>query len=395
MYYNMDRLPSLQINPSPLDNTMRVNAAFQRSSIPNKITLSVGAYRTSDGAPYHFKCVQEAKKIIATLPSEYVPMQGNQSYLEETTKLFLGENTHYQTVQTLSGTGALKLCAEFLKETLDAPTIYIPSPTWGNHRAIFASENINIMEYPYLDANSNFHATQTIEAIRNIPPQNIILLHACAHNPTGYDFTAPQWNEIIQICRDHQHIVVMDMAYMGFASGNIEEDLIAVRLLNAAKIPSFICTTFSKNMGLYGERIGNLFFYNDQTDATASLLKTIIRRSYSNPPINGAKIVSTILKTPRLKELWIKELHDIHRDYATKRRSLREKFERAFDGDFGDITKQRGMFYFSKITDGQNVEFQKRGIFFPGNRISLAGINGSNIDRFVETWVDITAGTTI
>ena len=183
--------------------------------------------------------------------------------------------------------------------------------------------------------------------------------------------------------------VVMDMAYLGFASGDIKTDLTAVRLLNELKHPSFICTSFSKNLSLYGERIGNLFYYNDAMDESDMLLKTLIRRSYSNPPVNGAKIISKILKTPDMRYSWEQDLKYINEDYTNKREMLKNKLENTLNEDFSDITKQRGMFYFSKITMEQNAKFQEKGIFFPGNRISLAGLNDDNIDHFVNTWSSV------
>lgn len=365
---------------------MKTKAEFTACGRSDKINLCVGAYRTAEGEPYHFECVRMAKERLVDSPSEYAPITGFPEYLERTSELYLGKKTHYRTMQTLSGTGALKLCAEFLGECYERHSIFLPNPTYANHRAIFESSGFDIKEYTYLVDGIEFDPNAIIESVAKIPPGSVVLFHACAHNPTGYDMNESEWREILDTCKKNNLMVVMDMAYLGFSTGDLYKDLTAIRILHELECPSFICTSFSKNLGLYGERIGNLFYYNDNLDATTSTLTRLARQSYSNPPINGAKIVCEILKDPELRASWQRSLNAIYDDYQSKRTILRSKLEAKMGGDFSDITQQRGMFYFSRVTSEQNRLFRSHGVFFPSNRISIAGLNDGNLERFVEIW---------
>ena len=376
------------IPKAKLDKIMNINNLFILDQSSTKLNLTVGTYRRN-GLPFVFNCVNHAKQLILDTHHEYLPMEGNQEFLKKSKQLFLGEQSEYEAIQTLSGTGALKLCATVLKMCHGHDSIYVPSPTWGNHHNIFANSNLSVYEYGYLNGNKAFDFQYVFNEIVLIPNDNVILLQGCAHNPTGYDFTKSQWRTIVELCSAKNLIVIIDVAYLGFASGDVEQDRTAINAFKDYPHPIFICTSFSKNFGLYGERIGNLFFKCEQSTALKQYALSIVRGSYSNPPCNGAKIITTILSDKILSSMWADELTDVHTHLVCIRTSLRAKLEKATGQDFDDITRQQGMFYYSKLTPQQIAVFYENHIYFPDNgRISIGGLNDENMDQFVSVWVD-------
>jgi aspartate aminotransferase len=388
----------LRLIPQKLDKIMALNQIFRVDKNPNKINLIIGAYRTRNGKPFIFQSVQEAKNILERnfKDYEYLPIEGDTEYLSVSKKLYFNNKpTHYDNVQTLSGTGSLKLAADFLAESYneDHNTVYLPNPTWGNHSNIFSSAKLATSTYTYLDDNRNFNFELLIDSIKKIPDNNIILLHACAHNPSGYDPSQLQWEEIIKLCKSKNLFILIDFAYLGFASGVPYQDSCVLEIMNRTKYPSLICCSYAKNFGLYSERVGNLFFTGATSDETVmikDMLKSIIRKSYSNPPANGSNIIKTILGNEVLTNVWKNELYNITEHYRENRKMLREKLENTMNEDFSDITKQTGMFYYSKLTSPQVLQLREKGIYFPDDgRISLAGITGGNIDYIVKSWSEL------
>jgi len=374
-----------------LDGIMRINQLYNLSKIENKINLVVGAYRTIDNKPFVFNSVKQAKNNIITNNYEYLPITGDIEFNELSKKLYFGNFTNFSAVQTLSGTGSLYLLSQLLREIIqENKTIYLPNPTWDNHFNIFHSSGLNLSTYEYLLEDRKFNFEYLYDNIKKIPESNIVLFHGCAHNPTGYDPMFQGWFELIRLCQRKNLMVIIDMAYLGFASGNIEHDANVLRILNNRDYPAFVCSSYAKNFGLYSERVGNLFFrgYNQtETNDLNDILRTIIRRMYSNPPSNGSNIIKTILGNDELYKLWLDDLQEINHRYSYIRNQLYCKLENEINENFSDIIHQKGMFYYSKLNKEQVGKIRENGIFMPDNgRISLAGLNNKNIDRFVSVY---------
>jgi aspartate aminotransferase len=378
-----------------LDGIMRINQMYNACPNKNKINLVIGAYRTMDGLPYVFNSVEKAKRQVIKNYHEYLPITGDTEYINLSKDLYFRKESNFSGVQTLSGTGSLYLLSQLLKEIIKKDkTIYLPNPTWENHFNVFHTSSLGLSTYNYtLDKTWNFE--YLYDNIKNIPDSNIILFHGCAHNPTGYDPMYCQWVDIIELCKKKNLLIIIDMAYLGFASGDIETDSGILRIVNNQDYPVFVCTSYAKNFGLYSERVGNLFFRGNtelETTEINDILRTIIRRMYSNPPSNGSNIIKTILKDEKLYNAWLTELKEINTHYSLIRSYLKKNFEDKLNRDFTDIELQRGMFYYSSLTKEQVESLREKGIFMPDNgRISLAGLNMNNIDNFIHEFVNIFA----
>lgn len=364
-----------------LDPIMALNNLCKLDPHPKKINLIIGAYRCPSGKPYVFESVRQAVKRIS-LDYEYLPITGDPKYLLKSKQLY--GLTNYNNVQTLSGTGALKLTSEILKHS--GKTVYLPDPTWGNHHGIFGNDMF-ISTYQYLD-NKRFNFEMLIDSIKKIPNNNVILLHSSSHNPSGYDPSEPQWKEILEVIKKKNLFIIVDCAYLGFGSGDIAKDGVLLSLLNQNHYPSLICTSYAKNLGLYNQRIGNLFFNGEthERNLIRENLTQIIRESYSNPPSNGSSIVTTIFNDEELTNIWKQELVNINVHYTYLRNLLKKKLEDQLNQDFCDILQQNGMFYYSQFTPKQIIQMRSHGLYFLENgRMSLAGINDTNVDQIVET----------
>jgi aspartate/tyrosine/aromatic aminotransferase len=375
---------------------MHLNGEFLKNPSKRKLNLVLGAYRTENGLPYIFDSVSKAIKLLEPKKNfEYLPITGDQEYNERSKALYFGSNdTQYGGVQSLSGTGALRLAGDLISQTTDEKTIYVSNPTWGNHSAIFSSAGLNVRYYPYLSKNHKFCFDNLLASVSQIPRNSCILLHACAHNPTGYDLAYWQWNELVKMCILKNLQIVVDMAYLGFASGDLQKDLALLNILKSTDYPSIVCTSYAKNFGLYSKRVGNLFYKGNTTAETENMtdaLRLIIRTNYSSPPSDGSDIVKTILGSDELRTIWENELRDIAKRYSTIRTQLRTLMETKANRDFSAITSQTGMFYYgaAEISEGQALFMRSHDIYFLDNgRISLAGLNDTNIERFTDLLSD-------
>lgn len=385
----------LTLNTPPLDNIMASNLEYQRSLKTDKMNMIIGAYRQND-KPYIFDAVSQAKYYISTnaFNHEYLPITGDEKFNTLSTKLYFGNNTNFRAVQTLSGTGSLYLLSQLLSEIVkEEKTIYIPNPTWENHFKIFHSSQLSLSTYEYLQKDRSWSFAYLYNNVQKIPDSNIILFHGCAHNPSGFDPTKEEWKSLIELCERKNMLILIDMAYLGFASGNIEKDSSILKIVNNKDYPVFVCSSYAKNFGLYSERVGNLFFRgisNSQTSTINDILRSIIRKIYSSPPSNGSNIIKTILSNEKLNYMWLKELVNINNNYCGLRNNLRTQLENKLNNDFSDITKQKGMFWYSKLTKEQVELFKMQGIFMPQNgRISLSGFNESNISKFADIYAKL------
>uniref|UniRef100_A0A915IK44 Aspartate aminotransferase n=1 Tax=Romanomermis culicivorax TaxID=13658 RepID=A0A915IK44_ROMCU len=299
----------------PPDAILGITEAFKRDTSDKKINLGVGAYRDDNGKPFVLPSVLQAEQLIANrkMDKEYAPIAGLTEFCDAAIKLALGDNEliikdkKTATVQSISGTGALRIGKAFLQKFHNGPkVVWVPSPTWGNHPNIIRHAGMEVKTYRYYDKFScGFDEKGAYEDISKIPEKSIILLHACAHNPTGVDPSMKQWQKISEIIKSRNLFPFFDMAYQGFASGDVNNDAQAVRMFVGQGHQIALAQSFAKNMGLYGERVGAFTLTcsdADEKERVMSQLKILIRPMISNPPIHGARIAQLILNTPELRK---------------------------------------------------------------------------------------------
>lgn len=395
-----------QIEMGPPDVILGVTEAFKRDTNPKKINLGVGAYRDDNGKPYVLPCVQKAEQQLAAknLDKEYAPISGTADFCKHSIQLALGEDSEVvknnlnATVQSISGTGSLRVGAAFLKSFFPGnKVVYIPKPSWGNHTPIFKHSGLEVKSYRFYDPNTcGFDFKGALDDINSIPEHSIILLHACAHNPTGVDPNPEQWAELSNIIKKKKLFPFFDMAYQGFASGSIDRDAHAVRAFLKDGHFIALAQSYAKNMGLYGERAGAFSLTcasKEEADKVMSQIKILIRAMYSNPPIHGAKIVSEILGDPKLKADWLVEVKGMADRIISVRTKLRDNL--AKEGSIKNwehITNQIGMFCFTgmtpeqvtKLTNDYSVYLTKDG------RISMAGVTSKNVDYLAHAMHQVT-----
>lgn len=383
------------LEEAPGDPILDLNIAYKQDTRDSKVNLSVGAYKDSEGLPFVLNCVRNAEKLVFKqhLNKEYPPISGNKEYSEASISLVFGKNFLAERVfgaQTLGGTGALRIGGEFLARNTICSTIYLSDPTWGNHLSIFRNAGLNLDTYNYYDPlNHTVNFKAMCESIRKIPSNSAILLQPCCHNPTGTDLTYSQWEELCFLIKEQKIIPFFDLAYQGFDKG-LEEDAKVIRLFAQHHPSILVASSYSKNMGLYGERAGHLaILCKDDKIAhiVGSHVKRIIRASYSMPPLHSGRIVAAILTTDSLKKEWIEELGNIRGRIQEMRRILFAGLSAKGQGEtFEYLTHQTGMFSFSGMNPDQTHRLkEKQGIYMLKNgRINIAGLNSENIDYFVD-----------
>mmetsp|Transcript_76682 Transcript_76682/g.248622 ORF Transcript_76682/g.248622 Transcript_76682/m.248622 type:complete len:410 (+) Transcript_76682:62-1291(+) len=390
---------------APTDPILGTSLAFQADTDPRKVNLGVGAYRTEDGKPYVLNVVLETEAEIlketgTTINKEYSTIDGPADLKTLTQKLAFGDDSEavasgrIASVQGLSGTGSLRVCAEFTKTFLspEADEIWISKPTWGNHIAIFQVAGLIVKEYPYYAAETRgFDFEGMLKALKeDAKPGSMVLLHACAHNPTGVDPTEEQWKAIAAVMQEKKLIPLIDSAYQGYASGSLDTDAFATRLFANMGFEMFMCQSFAKNLGLYGERIGMLHVVcnsADEAKVVLSQLKMVVRPMYSSPPIHGALLVKKILGDPAKLAAWKKELSGMADRILEVRSLLRTGLEaKGTPGTWNHITDQIGMFSFTGLTPTQceRLISEHHIYLLKSGRISLAGLNKANIPYMID-----------
>ncbi|VDB99682.1 unnamed protein product [Peniophora sp. CBMAI 1063] len=394
----------------PPDPILGVTEAFKADKDPRKINLGVGAYRDGNGKPYVLDAVKKAEEVLrASNPDkEYLPITGLPELTKHAARLAYGAdstpitNGTVAVTQSISGTGALRIGGAFLARFYPhSKSIYLPAPTWGNHIPIFRDSGLEVKSYRYFDKKTvglDFEGLK--EDLRKADDKAIVLLHACAHNPTGVDPTPEQWKEISDIVKEKQLFPFFDMAYQGFASGSTDRDAFAVRHFVSQGHQIALSQSFAKNMGLYGERVGafSLTVADPEEKARVdSQLKIVIRPMYSNPPLHGARIASTILGTPDLAGQWETEVKGMADRIISMRERLYNELTHTHKtpGEWGHIKSQIGMFSFTGLKPEQTKTLaEKAHIYMTADgRISMAGLNGGNIDYFAESVAHAVKGT--
>jgi len=391
------------VSMAPRDPILGLNEEFASSQHPNKVNLGVGVYFDDNGKLPLLQCVQEAEKKLMSTPSArgYLPIDGIVAYDNAVKSLVFGANSQavqsarVATVQGLGGTGGLKIGADFLKKLLPHAKVLISDPSWENHRALFTQAGFEVDTYGYYDANQrgiDFGAM--IHSLEQAAPATIVVLHACCHNPTGYDITSEQWGKVIDTIKRKNLTAFLDMAYQGFGQG-IEEDGAIVGRFVQAGLNFLVSTSFSKSFSLYGERVGALsVLCEDAQEAqrVLSQLKIMIRTNYSNPPIHGGAVVAEVLNTPALRQIWEKELAEMRVRIKSMRQKLVDGLKAAgVKTDMSFITEQVGMFSYSGLSKEQMVRLRNEfGVFgTDSGRMCVAALNSKNIDHVCKSIANV------
>lgn len=386
------------VEQAPKDPILGITEAFLADDNPKKMNLGVGAYRDDNGKPVVLDVVREAERRVGGSHfMEYLPIGGLKAFNQVSMKLAYGDNAQaiadnrVAAVQSLSGTGSCRLMAEFMSRWMPGSKIHITKPTWSNHHNIFKDAGVDKKEYSYYKPSTKgLDFEGLLSDLKAASPKDVVLLHACAHNPTGVDPTPEQWKEISSVMKDKQLFPFFDMAYQGFASGDCERDAQAINIFMEDGHAMGCSQSYAKNMGLYGQRIGCFSIVTEDPKETAkveSQMKAIARPMYSNPPLHGALLVSEILKDKELKQKWYKEVKGMAERIISVRQSLKEKLESLGSPHKWDhITEQIGMFCFSGMTPEQVDKLaQEYSIYMTRNgRISMAGVNSQNVGPLSE-----------
>ena len=384
----------------PPDPILGISEAFKRDTDPKKVNLGVGAYRDDNNKPWILPSVKKAEELIfkSSADHEYLPIQGLESFNSAAVKLAYADaapvtENRVAACQSLSGTGALRLGMAFAKRFYNkSTTVYIPNPTWGNHKTIAKDSGLDWKEYTYYNPNNfglNFQAMLT--DLNAAPDHSIVLLHACAHNPTGVDLTHAEWDELQNLFAHKKHLAFFDSAYQGFASGDTNRDAYGPRKFVASGHNIMLAQSFAKNFGLYGERIGcfsTVCADSAEKEKVMSQVKIIARAIYSNPPIYGARVVSTVLNTPELNQQWLADVKTMADRIIDMRSALVSGLKKSGSTrDWSHITKQIGMFAFTGLSSEQcNRLARESHIYLTlDGRISLAGLNSKNVEYVAQS----------
>ena len=382
------------VEMAPRDPILGLNEQFAADSNPNKVNLGVGVYFDDNGKLPLLECVQAAEKAMMEKPTArgYLPIDGIAAYDNGVKALVFGAESdvvksgRVATVQAIGGTGGLKIGADFLKKLNPNAKVLISNPSWENHKAIFTNAGFEVGTYSYYDA-----ATRSIDFAAMLADLNaaaagtVVVLHACCHNPTGYDITAAQWDEVIAVVKAKGLVAFLDMAYQGFGHGIAEDGAVIGKFVTAG-LNIFVSTSFSKSFSLYGERVGALSVVASDKDEAArvlSQLKIVIRTNYSNPPTHGGAVVAAVLNNPELRALWEKELGEMRVRIKAMRQKLVDGLKAAgVQQDMSFITTQIGMFSYSGLSKDQMVRLRSEfGVYGTDTgRMCVAALNSKNID---------------
>ena len=390
------------------DPILSLMEEFSKDERTPKVNLSIGLYYNEDNIVPQLNAIQAAYKNIEASNDQvklYLPMDGLKPYNQATQTLLLGEHSPARaqgravTIQTLGGSGALKVGADFLKKYFPESDVWVSQPTWENHIAIFNGAGIESHFYPYFDAESNgVNVAAMLEKLNTLPAKSIVLLHPCCHNPTGADLTPAEWDQVIAVLKKQDLIPFLDIAYQGFGQG-LAEDAYAIRALDQAGMNFIVSNSFSKIFSLYGERIGGLTFVcDDQATAQKVLgqLKATVRRIYSSPPTTGALLVNNVLSDHALTTLWTAELTQMRERIMQMRQILQNKLSQALpERDFSYLVKQQGMFSYTGLSAEQAdlLKNQYAIYLLRSGRMCVAGLNLSNIDYVAESIAEVIKAT--
>lgn len=389
---------------APADPILGLTDAYKADTNPKKINLGVGVYQNEHGVTPVLKCVKEAEKILLETETSkaYLPITGHPDYGRLTRELIFGAESplvsdgRAVTCHCPGGTGALRIACDFIYQQHIASRVWISDPTWGNHFQIAEAAGLKTERYPYYDrVNHSLAFDRMLDTLEQANEGDVVLLHACCHNPTGIDPTPEQWQTLAQFLAKKKLLPLIDFAYQGFGKG-LEQDAYGVRKVLECNSEVLIASSFSKNFGLYNERVGALTVVSANKEVgvkVASQVKLSIRCAISNPPAHGEKVVITVLSNPDLRNLWEQELDEMRERMRRMRNLLASKLKEVGAGDFDFIVEQNGMFSFSGLTKEQVEKLRAEfGIYIVGSgRICVAGINDQNVDYLANAIASVVA----
>lgn len=386
------------------DPILSLMEAFHQDNRSDKVNLSIGLYYNEQAIIPRLKAVQQAEERLQSQPqsaSLYLPMEGFAPYRSAVQTLLFGElhpalrAGRIATIQTLGGSGALKVGADFLKSYFPDSEVWVSDPTWENHIAIFAGAGFTVHSYPYFDnASRGVDFAALLDTLKTLPPRSIVLLHPCCHNPTGADLTRNQWDQVIEVLIARELIPFLDIAYQGFGAG-LDDDAYAIRAIASAGLPALVSNSFSKIFSLYGERVGGLSVVCEDADAAARVLgqlKATVRRNYSSPPNFGAQVVSLVLNDPQLNVLWRAEVEAMRTRISEMRHALVAALKTALpQQDFSFLLSQRGMFSYTGFSPEQVEKLREIfGVYLiASGRVCMAGLNHHNIARVAQAFAAV------
>jgi len=386
------------------DPILSLMEQFKEDPRSDKVNLSIGLYYDEEGTIPLLQAVAEAEARLNAQQhgaSLYLPMEGLNRYCHTIAPLLFGADhavlaqKRVATIQTLGGSGALKVGADFLKRYFPHSGVWVSDPTWENHIAIFEGAGFEVSTYPWYDNETNgVRFAAFLEKLNSLPEQSIVLLHPCCHNPTGADLTPAQWDEVVEVLKARTLIPFLDIAYQGFGAG-MEEDAYAIRAIAHAGLPALVSNSFSKIFSLYGERVGGLSVVCEDADAAGRVLgqlKATVRRNYSSPPNFGAQLVATVLNDAGLKASWLAEVEAMRTRIQAMRQTLVDALNAAMPtGDFTYLLKQRGMFSYTGLSAAQVDRLREEfGIYLVSSgRICVAGLNNRNVQRVAQAFVAV------
>ena len=384
------------------DPILTLMERFKEDPRSDKVNLSIGLYYNEDGIIPQLKAVADAEARLNAQPhgaSLYLPMEGLNSYRHAIAPLLFGadhpvlQQQRVATIQTLGGSGALKVGADFLKRYFPESSVWVSDPTWENHVAIFAGAGFEVSTYPWYDeATNGVRFNDLLATLKTLPARSIVLLHPCCHNPTGADLTNEQWDAVIEILKARELIPFLDIAYQGFGA---EEDAYAIRAIASAGLPALVSNSFSKIFSLYGERVGGLSVLCEDAEAAGRVLgqlKATVRRNYSSPPNFGAQVVAAVLNDEALKASWLVEVEEMRTRILAMRQELvkvlsTEMPERNFDY----LLNQRGMFSYTGLSAAQVDQLREEfGVYLiASGRMCVAGLNTQNVHRVAKAFAAV------
>ena len=341
------------VEMAPRDPILGLNEAFNADPRTHKVNLGVGVYFNEEGRIPLLRAVAAAEqaRIEAHAPRGYLPIEGIAAYDQAVQKLLFGSDSELLaagrvvTTQSVGGTGALKTGADFLKRLLPNAVVAISDPSWENHRALFEAAGFPVQNYSYYDAaNHGVNRAGMLADLKNLPPRSIVVLHACCHNPTGVDLSLDDWQAVLDVVREREHVPFLDIAYQGFGDG-IEQDAAAVRLFADSGLNFLVSSSFSKSFSLYGERVGALSIVTNSKEEAGRVLsqaKRVIRTNYSNPPTHGATVVASVLNSVELRAMWEQELGEMRERIRDMRMAMVEQLAaQGAKRDFSFVARQR------------------------------------------------------
>ncbi|MBR9881702.1 MAG: aspartate/tyrosine/aromatic aminotransferase [Gammaproteobacteria bacterium] len=381
-----------KIERVPGDAILGLIEAFKKDTNPQKVDLGVGVYRDAKGNTPVMRAVKEAEALLLNneTTKTYIGSHGAAQYGAVVLPMVLGQDSpvleagRASVTQSPGGTGALRLAADFVATQLPGKGIWVSDPTWPNHHGIFTAAGIELHKYPYVDADNRLDFDGMLEALKQIPQGDVVVLHACCHNPTGFDLNHQQWQQVLEVIQQRDLLPLVDFAYQGFAEG-LDEDAYAVRLLAENLENVLITSSCSKNFGIYNERTGALIVVaknSEEMENVRSQIAIVARENYSNPPAHGGSIVAEILNSAELAAVWREELTEMRDRINTLRRDFVEALKPyGLDQKYAHIAEQRGMFSYTGLTPEQVDRLRDEyGIYMVrSGRANVAGFSQENL----------------